>query len=64
MSRRIIRVVSREVLVEYILVRFSDCWMEAREVAGNSVKKYCRQEVIGVWSRRATVDIDLGERAI
>lgn len=31
---------------------------------GNSVKKYCRQEVIGVWSRRATVDIDLGERAI
>lgn len=43
-----------------ILERFSDCGMEAREVVGNSARKDCKQEVIGIWSKRAIVDIDLG----
>lgn len=42
-----------------ILERCSDCWVEARGVVGNSVRKSCKQEVIGVCARAAIWDIDL-----
>lgn len=41
-----------------ILERCSDCWMEAREVVGNSVRKSCKQWVIRVCARGAILDID------